>query len=161
MGTVFVGVAYLTGNLAVWHIYVVHVAYSVANTLQWPAYAAATSQLVPKKHLGRASGMNQIGDAISNLIAPAVAGALYVSVGLKVILAADIITYLFAISTLLLVRFPRLAATELGEQSKESFKTEILYGWRYLLERKGFIRLQIILAGLTSASVWSRRCSLQ
>jgi DHA3 family macrolide efflux protein-like MFS transporter len=148
VGTVTVGLLYLTGNLAVWHIYLVHVFYSVANTLQWPAYGAATSQLVPKEHLGRASGMNQIGDAISNLIAPAVAGTLYVSVGLEVILAADIFTYLVAISTLLLVRFPRVQKTEEGEGSKESFWSEVMFGWRYIISRKGFIRLQIILAGL-------------
>jgi MFS family permease len=148
LGTVFVAVYYFTGSLAVWHIYVVHIVYSVANTLQWPAYAAATSQLVPKKHLGRASGMNQIGDAVSNLIAPAVAGALYVSVGLEVILAADIFTFLVAIGTLLLVRFPQVAASETGEEGKESFWSEVLFGWRYLISRKGFIRLQIILAGL-------------
>lgn len=148
VGTVSVAILYFTGNLAVWHIYVVHVFYSVANTLQWPAYAAATSQLVPKKHLGRASGMNQIGDAVSNLIAPAAAGALYVTLGLEVILAADIITYLVAIGTLLAVRFPKVRATATGEESKESFWSEVLFGWRYLVTRKGFIRLQVILAGL-------------
>lgn len=146
--TLMIGVLYLTGNLAVWHIYLVHVFYSVANSLQWPAYAAATSQLVPKEQLGRASGMNQIGDAVSNLVVPAVAGVMYVSIGLEAILAIDILTYLIAISTLLLVRFPPMMSTETGDKYKESFWSEAMFGWRYIISRKGLIRLQIILAAI-------------
>ena len=86
LATIFIGIMVFTDNLQFWHIYISVVFFSIANTFQWPAYSAATSLMVPKEQLGRAGGMTQIGDAISSLAAPAIAGALYVTVGLKPLL---------------------------------------------------------------------------
>ena len=146
LATVWVAVMYSSGELAIWHIYVVHVAYSVANSLQWPAYSAAISSLVPKKHLARAGGMNQIGQGISSLIAPGVAGALYVTVGLGPILIVDIVTFFAAFATLIAVRFPPPVVSNQGEREKGSFWQDVLLGWRYIISRKGFLALQIIFA---------------
>ncbi len=143
LATIFIAVMIFSDSLQVWHIYVADVFYSIANTLQWPAYAAATSQLVPKKHLGRAGGMAQLGDAISSLAAPAIAGALYVTVGLGTILTIDIITYLFALGTLIAVRFPQTAKSEESAAGEGSFWKEATYGWHYLKERPGLLHLQI------------------
>ena len=47
--------------------------------------------------MGRAGGMVQIGEAISQLLAPAAAGALFVTIGLGGVIAIDFATYLFAV----------------------------------------------------------------
>jgi DHA3 family macrolide efflux protein-like MFS transporter len=146
LATLFIFVMWGTDNLAVWHIYIANVVFSVANTLQWPAYSAATSLLVPKEHLGRAGGMVQVGDAISSLAAPAIAGTLYVTVGLRAILAIDVVTYLFALGTLVAVRFPQPEKTEEAQAGAGSFLQEAFFGWRYIMERPGLLGLQIILA---------------
>lgn len=135
-----------TSELQIWQIYIAQFLLSTANTFQWPAYTAATSQLVPKEQLGRAAGMSQVGEAISSLISPAVAGALYVTAGLKLILSIDILTYLFALATLLLVRFPKPMATDEGAQGQGSFLKEALYGWHYLRQRPGLLHLQMVWA---------------
>jgi hypothetical protein len=92
--------------------------------------------------------MTQIGGAISSLISPALAGALYVSVGLEIIVLIDLVTYLFALGTLLAVRFPRPEITGEGQKGRGSFLQETLYGWRYIIGRKGLIGLQLTLAML-------------
>jgi DHA3 family macrolide efflux protein-like MFS transporter len=104
--------------------------------------------LVPEEHLGRAGGMTQIGEAISRLATPAIAGALFVSVGLRTILLIDVATYLVAIATLIAVRFPRPGATEEGRAGKGSFWKEAAYGWTYIRRRPGLLNLLIVFACL-------------
>lgn len=146
LATLFIFVMWRTGNLAVWHIYIAGAFFSIAGALQWPAYSAATTLLVSKEHLGRASGMTQMGEAVSSLIAPGVAGAMYMTVGLNPILAIDVLTYLFALGTLLMVRFPQPERTEEGKAGEGSFFQEAFYGWRYIRERPGLLGLQMIFA---------------
>ena len=142
----FIVVMVLTGNLEVWHVYVAAFLNSAFSTFQWPAYSAATSLLVPKEHLGRAGGMTQIGEAISQLAAPAIAGALYVSSGLRAVLLIDIATYLVALGTLLAVRFPQPEASEEGEKARGSFWKEAAFGWTYIHGRAGLFGLLITFA---------------
>ncbi len=148
LATVFIGIMVFSDALQVWHIYVVHVFYSIANTLQWPAYAAATSLMVPKEHLGRAGGMTQIGEAISSLAAPAAAGAMYVAFGLKPLLLIDICTFSFALGTLIFVRFPQPERSAESDANKTSFWQEAVYGWHYIRQRPGLLHLLLVFAGL-------------
>ncbi|MFN2146388.1 MAG: MFS transporter [Anaerolineales bacterium] len=143
LGTLGITILLYTGNLAVWHIYIASVLISIANTLQWPAYSAAVTLLVPKEHLGRSGGMSQVGDAIASLIAPGVAGVLYVASGLNTIILIDLGSFFFAFVTLLIVRFPKPEST--GEV-KVTFWQDLLVGWRFIIQRKGFLALQIIFA---------------
>jgi len=148
LSSLFVAGMLLSGELQVWHVYVAAFFNSAFSTFQWPAYASATSLLVPKAHLGRAAGMTQIGDAVSQLAAPAIAGALFVSAGLQAVLLIDVATYLFAVSTLLVVRFPPVKASQAGQAGKGSFWKEAGYGWTYIRQRPGLFGLLTVFAGL-------------
>jgi DHA3 family macrolide efflux protein-like MFS transporter len=148
LSSLSVAVMLLTGELEVWHVYAAGFFNSAFSTFQWPAYSAATSLLVPKEHLGRAAGMAQIGQAISYLAAPAIAGALFVSVGMKSILLIDVMTYLVALATLIAVRFPQPEATAEGQAGKGSFWKEAVYGWTYIRTRPGLFGLLIVFACL-------------
>jgi DHA3 family macrolide efflux protein-like MFS transporter len=138
----------LSGELEVWHVYVAGFVNSAFSSFQWPAYSATTSLLVPKEHLGRAGGMTQIGEAIGQLATPAIAGALFVSVGLRVILVIDVLTYLVAVGTLLAVRFPRPEASTGNQAGASSFWKEAVYGWIYIRGRPGLFGLLTVFAAL-------------
>jgi DHA3 family macrolide efflux protein-like MFS transporter len=148
LSSLFVVLVLLTGELEVWHVYVAGFFNSAFSAFQWPTYTAATSLLVPKEHLGRAAGMTQIGEAMSQLATPAIAGALFVTLGLKAILAIDVMTYLFALATLIAVRFPQPEATPQGQAAKGSFWKEAVYGWTYIRSRTGLLGLLIVFACL-------------
>lgn len=135
--SVFVLAMLLTGRLQVWHIYLTAFANAAFSTFQRPAYAASTSLLVPKQHLARAGGMAQIGNAVGQLVAPALAGALYVAVGLRSILMVDIVTYVVALTTLVVVRIPKPATMEETEDQDRSLWQDVIFGWRYLRRRAG------------------------
>ncbi|NIR65401.1 MAG: MFS transporter, partial [candidate division Zixibacteria bacterium] len=142
------------GNLQIWHIYAATVFNAAFTTFQWPAYSAATTLLVPKKHLGRASGMVQIGDAISSLLSPTIAGFLYVLSGLKGVLLIDFITFIFAVTTLAFVHFPAPKKSEqLTAEKKSSLLEEAAFGWKYITARKGLFGLLIFFASLNFLGV--------
>ncbi len=134
------------GRLEIWHIYVITAIGAALNTFQWPAYSAATTMLVPKAKLGQAGGMVQIGEAVSQLISPAVAGALYVMTGLRGVVLIDFATFLIAVTTLLLVSIPQPESTIEGRAGKGSLLQEAVYGWRYILSRPGLLGLLLVFA---------------
>ena len=140
------------GRLEIWHIYIATAFIAAFSTFQWPAYSAATTLLVPKKHLGRASGLVQIGEAVSQLISPIVAGALFVSNGLNGIILIDFITFGFAIITLLAVRVPKPEVSEAGKEGQGSLLQEAAFGWKYIIARRGLTALLIYFALINFAS---------
>ncbi len=146
LATLSIAILYLTGNLQVWNIILATAVNAAFSTFQWPAYSAVTTLLVPKEQLGRAGGLVQIGEAISMLLAPAVAGVLFVTIGLGGVIAIDFATYLFAVLTLLIVRVPSPEPTAAGEESKGTFWQEAIYGWTYITARAGLFGLLLIFA---------------
>jgi DHA3 family macrolide efflux protein-like MFS transporter len=133
-------------RLAIWHIYLVSAASAAFGTIQWPAYAAATTLLVPKKDLGRANGMVQFGRAAAEILAPTLAGALLKTIQLQGVILLDLASFAFAVGTLLLVRFPRPAGTAAQEGGSVSLWQEIAFGWRYIAARRGLVGLLALAA---------------
>lgn len=146
LSTLVIAILAFTHHLEVWHVFLATIVNSSCNTFQWPAYSAATTLLVPKSQLGRASGMLQMGEATSQLIAPAVAGGMLVTTGLQGVILVDFVTFLFAILTLAFVRFPKPSVTAEGLASRGSIWQEAGYGWRYISARPGLLGLLIIFA---------------
>jgi MFS family permease len=134
------------GRLELWHIYLLLVLGSAFSTLQWPAFSAATTLLVPKEHLGRAAGLTQVGTAVSAILAPVLGGALVVRVGLQGIVLIDFATFLVAIATLLSVRVPRAEVTAEGLATRGSLLREAASGWSYIRQRPGLLALLGLIA---------------
>lgn len=148
LSTLFVALMLASGQLEVWHVYLATAFSSAFSSLQWPAYSAATTMLVPKEQLGRAAGMVQIGQAISQLLSPALAGALFVVTGLWSIILIDFATFAFAVLTLLFVRIPSPKSSTEDKAGKLPLREELTYGWRYIRARSGLMGLLIYFAGI-------------
>ncbi|MBX3003075.1 MAG: MFS transporter [Anaerolineales bacterium] len=138
----------LTNNLQIWHIYAANFVASLFGTFQWPAYSAATTMLVPQAQLGRASGMVQMADAVAQLAAPAIAGGLFATWGLGNIILVDIVTFLFAVGTLLYVRIPEPVRTAEEAASKPSLVASMRTGFRFIRQRPGLLQLLMYFAGI-------------
>lgn len=136
----------LTGQLALWPILLATALSSAFSALQWPAYAAATTLLIPKQHYGRANGLVQLAQGIATIASPAIAGALIETIGVQGIIAIDLSTFGCAVLTLLLVRVPRPAASL--EESEQSFAAQLGYGLRYITARPGLLGLLALYACL-------------
>jgi MFS family permease len=145
-GTVALAGLLMAGRLEVWHIFLVTFLNSTFSTMQGPAFAAAVTHLVPKAQFGRVNGLLQLGDGVGQLVAPVLAGVVIGLTGLRGVLIVDLATFLFAVATLLVTRFPALASTPDKADRKRSFITDLREGWEYIVSRPGLIALMIVFA---------------
>ncbi|MFC4061556.1 amino acid adenylation domain-containing protein [Planomonospora corallina] len=121
-------------RLDLWTIYVLLPLSSMAGTFQRLAFQTAVPQLVPKRYLGHAVGLTQLTNSFAMLFAPLMGAGLYVVIGLHGILVVDVASYLFAVTVLLVVRFP----DTLGFRRKEPLGTSIAEGLRFSWNLRGF-----------------------
>ena len=144
--TLLVAWLYLHGNLEIWHICLTNVLRSSFSTFQGLAYSAATTLLVPKTNLARASGMVFTGQALSDLAAPTLSVMLLAVIQLPGIIAIDFITLIFALVSLAIANFPEISL-EIDEQTEgESFLQKLTYGWHYFFQRPGLLGLVAFIA---------------
>lgn len=152
LGTVALVVQLMRGRLELWQVYLIVAVGASCMTLQNPAFAATVPLLIPKKSLGRASGMMQLGPAASRILAPLLAGALMPVLHLQGLIAIDLTTFVFAAVTLLLITLPavpRAAAPAADAGGKKpGLLSEALVGWTYIKERPGLVSLLMFFAVL-------------
>ncbi|SBT39365.1 non-ribosomal peptide synthetase/MFS transporter [Micromonospora auratinigra] len=123
-----------TDSLVLWHIYALVALSSVAGSFQRIAFQSAVPQLVPKRYLGHAMGITQLSTGVATLLMPVFAAGLLAAIELKGILLVDVASYVVAIATLAVVRFPDL----LGWRPRERLLVAIANGMRYSWQHRGF-----------------------
>ena len=141
VSTFIIALLVVTGQLQIWHIYLATVISSISSSFQWTAYSAATTLLVPKNHLIRASGMTQLSVSLARLISPICGGFLVLVIQLQGVILLDLATFLFALFTLLIVKFPQPKITPAGKLGNGSLVQESMYGWGYIKARPGLMGL--------------------
>nr|WP_269328855.1 non-ribosomal peptide synthetase/MFS transporter [Kineosporia babensis] len=124
-----------TDGLHLWHIYLAVTVTSIAGAFQRPAYLAAVSQLVPKRYLGHAGGIGQLGLGVGQVFSPLLGAALMGPIGIGGVLLVDTATFVAGALTLLFVRFPNLAF----RRREETFVAEIRNGWNFIARRPGLV----------------------
>jgi ribosomal protein S18 acetylase RimI-like enzyme/MFS family permease len=151
LATVVILLLYLGGHLQVWHLWIAGAFTGAFASFQWPAYSAAISTMIPKEHYARASGMMSLAESVPFIFSPVAAGALIGFLGTSggfngiiLILAIDVVTFVFAIGALLAVHVPQPAQTEAGKEGRGSLWQESIYGFRYILARPGLLGLQLV-----------------
>lgn len=142
--TIIVLILLATDNLQIWHLYITSAISGAFQTFQWPAYSAAISLMLPKEQYGRANGMMDLAGAGSGIFAPIAAGALLGLIGLEGILIIDIVTFIFAVSTLAFVHIPQPPISEAGREAQGSIWKEAIYGFRYIVRRPSLLGLQLV-----------------
>jgi MFS family permease len=146
--TLVIWLLLLNDSLQIWQILLIGGFNAAFTSFQFPAHSAATTMLVPREQLGRAGGMVQIARALSNLVAPALAGFLLLSIGLEWILAIDIAAFLFAVATLLIISIPEPERSVDGKAGQDRILKEIRFGWNYITQRKGLLHWMLYIAAL-------------
>ncbi|MFL1430809.1 MULTISPECIES: MFS transporter [unclassified Nocardiopsis] len=128
---------YLTGNLEIWHLYVIAVVEGVMESLHLVGYMALIPLLVVEERLVRANGMVSLADPGAEILAPALGGVLLAMTDLSVVLVLDLATFLFAATVLLATPTPRPApAGEEGDgeerRSWAVFRADLVFGFSYI-----------------------------
>lgn len=135
-----------TGQLEIWHLYLLNALNGLMNTVQQPASDVAVSLLTPKKYYHRVSGMRSFSSSLVNIAAPVAATALLGLVSLQAVIWFDLATFGAAfLSLALLIRIPR---EEHREQRRESVLQGAAIGLRYLRDNLGILHLMLFLAAI-------------
>lgn len=142
IATLIIMFLYLNNYLQIWHLYLTSAIVSVFNQLQFLAYSASVSLLVPKQHYTRASSLEFLLSYGSDIIAPALAGYFYKVIGLLGIWMIDISTFAIAISSLLFVPIPKPTQTNEHENPSPIWQ-DLKFGLRYILARKSLLALLV------------------
>ena len=150
LATVLLVYLFATGQIQVWHIYVIAAIRSLGGAFHHPAMTSSTSLMVPEKHLARVAGANQTLQGLINIFAPPLGALLLELFSTQNVLLIDIGTAMIAILTLLFITIPqppRQALQANGTVGKTSYWHDLREGLAYVVRWKGLSGL-IILAML-------------
>ncbi len=145
-----VGVVYLfwSGNIRIWHIYLIMIARSLGGVFHWPAMQSSTSLMVPKEQLARVAGMNQTLFGALNIVAPPLGALLLTLLPLHGVMAIDVVTALLAILPLAFIAIPqpqRSAGEATGTSSPfRGLWTDVQSGLRYIWGWKGLLGICLL-----------------
>ncbi len=162
--TLFILILYLSGKLQIWHLYIAAFVSGTFQGFQWPAYSAAISTMLEKKHYTRANAMLETAGSASGIFAPMIAGALIGPLGAMIrttfdptfvanlgnkpgllgLLVIDLLSAAFAIGTLLFVSIPQPERTAAGEQARGNFLHEAAFGFKYIFKQPSLLGLQTV-----------------
>ena len=100
---------WLSGNLELWHLYLVNAITGTAQTFQQPASEVATTLVTPEEKYQKAGSLNALAYSVINMASPVIATALYSIGGLTLVIIVDLSTFTVAfLSLLFLVRIPEM-----------------------------------------------------
>lgn len=144
--TVTVLVLLKTGNLQIWHLYILNAVNGLMNTVQQPASDVASTLLTPKKHYQKTSGMRSFSNSLVSILTPVFASAMVGFAGVESVIAFDLIT--FSVAFLVLLLFIKIPETENEQVKSESLLQTAKDGLSYLKTNKGIWWLIMSMAAI-------------
>lgn len=144
-GTLTIALLLHSGGLCLWHLYLINALSGLMNTIQQPAADVTVTLLTPKSRLQRVAGMRAFSGALTNILAPALASAMLMSLGMGAVLAFDLMTFAAAfVSLAWLIPIPRTDKQDKGESLLDSAQA----GLKYLQQHRGVLYLMLLLAAI-------------
>ncbi len=145
MLTAFVlAVLTLTGNIQVWHLFVLAVCFGLANAFDIPTRQAFVSDMVAREDLLNAIALNSSMFNGARIVGPAIAGILVASVGEGWCFFGNAVSYIAVISGILLMKI-----TPVVRERKGSTLSNIAEGFSFVAKTPP-IRGLLLLLGLIS-----------
>lgn len=136
------------GWVQIWHIYALMMARSLGQAFHSPAFTASTSLMVPKEHLARIQGLNQLFNGGLNIISAPMGALLLELLPMQGVLSVDILTALIAVCTVLPISIPQPKRELNGADGKPiGFWSDFREGFRYVLSWPGMLII-IVMATL-------------
>lgn len=142
--TAILAVLFLFEIVETWHIYTILFLRAICGNFHHPAMIASTSLMVPKEHLTRIQGLNQIVGGSLNIIAAPLGALLLSLISTQAILAIDFVTAAAAVFPLLFIMIPRPDQTEEKTDEKPSILADMKSGLLYIFNWKGLFIIALI-----------------
>jgi DHA3 family macrolide efflux protein-like MFS transporter len=127
----------------VWIVIMINSFRGLFQSMHWPAVNAIIPLMIPKKHLSRMNGLNYLFSGLINTMGPAIAGTLLLILPITLILWVDIITFLIAITPLLLIKIPPLPEKSFKKHEQSYFR-EFKEGFKVIKMVPGLLSLLFV-----------------
>lgn len=144
-----VAVLVFSGEIRIWHLYVVAAAVAVMQVFQQPARGAMISHSVPRELLTNAIGFNSLVFNVARTLGPALAGGLIVLAGTAGTFAVQTIFIVMALVWTIAMRGDERSATGAAACERESFRQSIIDGWKFSWRNEA-VRASLICTMLVS-----------
>jgi MFS family permease len=143
----------LTGNAALWQLYIVAGAFGVVDALFYPAVSAILPMLVDEPTLPPANALMQGSQQLSGLIGPAVAGVAVALLHTGPVFAFDAVSFGVATVTIFLVVGGRrhASAQVAAEAGKPGVLASVVVGIRYAWSDPALRSLILLIAAFNFA----------
>lgn len=136
-----------SGNLEIWHLYLINAVNGMANSVQQPASEVAVSLLTPKEQYQRVGGLRAFSNSLVTILTPVIATAVLAFAGMNAVILFDFISFFVAFITLAF--FIRVPETSREQGAKEeSFRESAGEGLKFLRENRGILGLILFLASI-------------
>ena len=141
LATVGLSVLFAAGAVQIGHVYLLMFVRAVGTCFHAPAMRASTSLMVPKQHLSRVQGVNQLLSGGVSIVAAPLGALLLSLLPMQAILMIDVVTALIAITPLLFVAVPQPERHLQPEEArgKVSFWQDFRAGFHYMWRWQGLM----------------------
>ncbi len=149
--TIMLTVLFAIDKVAIGHIYVVMFIRSLASSFHGNAMNASTSLMVPKEHLTRIQGINQMLNGGLNIVSAPLGALLLGLLPIQGVLLIDVGTALLAILPLCFVQVPQPERVEHGHGQDGNQATvwqDFQAGFRYILGWPGLLIVGLMTVGI-------------
>ena len=146
----------MTGQLKLWHIYLINALNGLGNTFQQPASDVTVSLLTPKEQYQRAAGMRTFSSSLVTILSPAIATVFLTALGIYAVILFDLCTFAAAFCALaFFIRIPSNPEQK-SFSGHENMLRAIGKGLVWLKENRGILDLILFLAAINLvASVYN------
>lgn len=147
LSTIAVLMLLLSGNLRIWHLYLINAFNGLMNTVQQPASDVAVSLLAPREQYQRTAGMRAFSNSLVTILTPVIATTVLSFFGLGAVILFDLMTFAAAFLTLaFFIHIPNSASE--GQKQNLSVRESAREGLAYLRANRGIFNLILFLAAI-------------
>jgi predicted MFS family arabinose efflux permease len=101
---IILAVLFVTGQLAVWHIFVLAVGLGIVNSFDMPIRQAFVIEMVGREDVANAVALNSTVFNLTRIVGPAIAGLTIASIGIAPLFFINAASYLATVLSLVLMR---------------------------------------------------------
>jgi len=145
LAVLVLAILFWIGNVEIWQVYLVIFVRSIAGGFHLPAMQASVTLMVPKEHLSRVQGINQMLIGFLNILAAPMGALLLELLPMQGVLAVDVVTALIAVMTLAVVSIPQPERSAF-QAGQASFWQDFVAGLKYVLHWPGLVALLLLSA---------------
>ncbi len=127
----------------IWLIILINSIRSVFQAFHWPVVNAIIPLMIPKKHLSRMNGINYFFTGLVNTMGPIIAGILLLLFPIDQILWVDVLTFLIAITPLLMIKIPPIPK-KFHPKHERSYFRELKVGFKAIKIVPGLLTLLFV-----------------